>query len=46
MEEMKSWICPKCGKETTEYPALSREDNETEICSDCAEAEAFKSIEW
>ena len=23
---------PKCSKEFTEYPALSREDNETEIC--------------
>ena len=32
--------CPKCGKEFTEYPALSRVDNETEICSECGVKEA------
>ena len=39
---IKPWICPKCGKETTDYPALSRKDNKTEICSDCGVAEAFE----
>ena len=27
--------CPKCGKYYVGYPALSREDNETEICPEC-----------
>jgi IS605 OrfB family transposase len=33
--------CPKCGKEFTEYPALSRVDNETEICPECGVMEAL-----
>lgn len=33
--------CPKCKKEFTDYPALSREDNETEICPDCGIREAI-----
>lgn len=36
--------CPKCGKEFTEYPALSREDNETEICPECGIAEAISAF--
>lgn len=35
--------CPKCGKEFTDYPALSREDNETEICPECGVREAMQS---
>lgn len=27
--------CPKCKKEFTEYPALYRNDNKTEICPEC-----------
>jgi predicted RNA-binding Zn-ribbon protein involved in translation (DUF1610 family) len=42
---IKSWICPKCGKETTDYPAISRVDNKTEICSQCGMAEAFANWE-
>jgi transcription elongation factor Elf1 len=34
--------CPRCGKSYTEYPALSRRDNETDICSDCGNSEAFE----
>lgn len=37
-------ICPKCGNTYTERPALSREDNETLICSDCGTREALASI--
>lgn len=37
--------CPKCGKEFTEYPALSREDNETEICPECGVCEAIEAYE-
>lgn len=33
---------PKCGKEFTEYPALFRADNKTEICSECGVREAVE----
>lgn len=33
--------CPKCGKEYIGYPALSREDNKTEICPRCGLSEAL-----
>ena len=34
--------CPKCEELfDAEFPALSRRDNETKICSQCGEAEAF-----
>lgn len=35
-------ICPKCGKEIIGYPALSRVDNKTEICSKCGQIEALE----
>lgn len=35
------WTCPRCGKETNDYPALSRTDNKTEICSQCGTDEAM-----
>lgn len=34
-------ICPKCGKEYTGYPAVSREDNLTKICTECGIREAL-----
>ena len=39
--EVDAWVCPRCGKETTDFPALSRRDNETEICSKCGTEEAM-----
>lgn len=39
MEEKR--ICPICGREYTEYPALSRKDNKTEICPECGVNEAL-----
>lgn len=36
-------ICPRCGKYIESYPALSRKDNKTKICSDCGTAEALES---
>ena len=36
--------CPKCKKEYTDYPAISRADNKTKICSTCGTAEAF--VNW
>lgn len=36
-------ICPICGKKYDEYPAISRKDNETEICPDCGTIEALEA---
>lgn len=36
--------CPKCGKEFTEHPALSRDNNETEICPECGIVEAVEAF--
>ena len=33
--------CPRCGKYYVEYPALSREDNKTNICPECGIMEAI-----
>ena len=33
--------CLKCGKYYVGYPALSREDNKTEICPTCGTEEAM-----
>lgn len=35
-------ICPSCLKEFSEFPALSRRDNKTEICSHCGVQEAME----
>lgn len=34
-------ICPICGREYTDYPAISRRDNKTDICPDCGLQEAL-----
>ena len=34
-------ICPICGKEYEGYPAISRKDNKTEICSVCGTIEGL-----
>ena len=45
MAEMKKTrICPICGREYTDYPALSRRDNITEICPDCGVSEALEDF--
>lgn len=36
--------CPSCGKMYSGYPAISRKDNTTEICSDCGVHEAFEDF--
>lgn len=33
--------CPKCNQRYLGYPAISRVDNETEICQDCGQREAM-----
>lgn len=37
-------ICPKCGKEYNDYPAISRRDNKTEICPECGQIEALEDF--
>ena len=34
-------ICPRCKRKINGEPALSRRDNETEICTNCGTAEAL-----
>ena len=34
-------VCPICKNTYTDYPAISRVDNKTPICSDCGVQEAF-----
>lgn len=35
-------VCPKCGKEYNDYPAISRRDNKTPICPECGVLEALE----
>ena len=37
-------ICPKCKKTYSDFPAVSRIDNETEICPECGRKEAEEGI--
>ena len=37
-------VCPICGNVYTEVPAVSREDNKTQICPDCGTRQALTSI--
>ena len=39
---MDKLICPLCDKTITGFPALSRRDNSTYICSDCGTVEAME----
>ena len=38
-----NWICPRCKVliDIKQYPAISRRDNQTEICSSCGTEEAM-----
>ena len=45
MKNNEKKICPICGKEIVdEVPAISREDNKTEICSDCGFNQAMNAF--
>ena len=44
MEPYNKEKCPRCKRKYRGYPALSRRDNETEICSDCGVAEALSDF--
>ena len=37
----KTRTCPRCMNRYTDYPATSRRDNKTEICSACGTEEAM-----
>ena len=43
-EERTKAVCPRCGGVYYDRPALSRKDNETQICPDCGVREALESI--
>ena len=36
--------CPKCGKNYSSRPAISRDDNLTPICPDCGIRESLQSL--
>ena len=40
----KTAVCPRCGLTYSGYPAVSRADNETEICPDCGTIEALDAV--
>lgn len=44
VNEQEPWTCPSCKLETTDFPALSRRDNKTEICSACGTHEALEDF--
>lgn len=44
MSEIKVRVCPVCGRNYSDPPALSRADNTTDICPDCGMMEALASI--
>lgn len=37
-------ICPICKNKIIGYPAISRKDNKTEICSQCGTKEALEDF--
>jgi hypothetical protein len=38
---MRKFKCPRCQQDSKEFPATSRRDNKTEICSECGVSEAM-----
>lgn len=44
MSKFKVQVCPVCGRNYSDPPALSRVDNTTDICPDCGMMEALASI--
>lgn len=43
-ETREEHICPKCGNLYLGFPAISRVDNKTEICSRCGQMEALQQF--
>lgn len=46
MNRENTKICPKCKREYSDAPALSRVDNKTLICPSCGHLEALESIRY
>ena len=44
-DEEEKRICPSCGKEYTDAPAVSRKDG-SDICPECGEEEALDDWFW
>jgi hypothetical protein len=45
MSTVIDWrVCPRCNVRYTEYPAISRRDNDTEICGYCGTEEALVDL--
>jgi len=42
--DMSNTKCPHCKEQMSKFPALSRRDNKTLICSDCGRREALEDI--
>lgn len=38
---VRTFVCPRCKKSWTGYPALSRVNNKTNICSPCGTQESL-----
>ena len=45
MSTSETTVCPLCGETYAERPALSRDDNETEICSACGVQQALEAFQ-
>ena len=43
--ERESWKCPRCLTSVTDYPAISRRDGTSKICSKCGTEEALFDLE-
>lgn len=47
MKKREKNLCPRCGKEISGFPAISRHDNKTEICEACGRQEAMLAwVTW
>ena len=44
LADMSHTKCPHCEQQMSKFPALSRRDNKTLICSDCGQLEALIDI--
>jgi len=49
-EVIENWLCPshracpRCGSAVMDFPALSRTDNKTKICSPCGQIEGIEDL--
>jgi hypothetical protein len=43
-DEAETIKCPRCSSNLEGFPAISRTDNKTEICSPCGQTEAMEAF--